>query len=99
MNIQLDKYRITSDNYNYTIEEKRVYSKDTFNKDGGLVNKAGAEYWATVGHYGSFSGLMEGLSETKLKRSDATSFVELARVAYGIKSDLQAITDAFKGLK
>lgn len=56
----------------------------------------GKPYLKPVGYYGTFDKLLKELHNTKIRKSDATSFEELAKDVKCIKEELKELSKKFR---
>ena len=85
MKIRINKkYSINSDSNSYTII---IHGKGK-NKKGQEINTETIE-----GYYTKFHFVLEGLIESKIKRSEATTLIELGRDVESIRKDIKNIND------
>jgi hypothetical protein len=86
-----DKYKITSDKYNYILQEKRQP-----NPNHHKTKNQNEVRWVDLGYYGKYSDLINALIEKEIKTSDVKNFNEIKilieSVARDISSKLESIS-------
>jgi len=82
VNIELGGYRITTDPYNWNLEERQ--------------GKDGKQRWEAVAFYSTLGGLLNGLAEIKVRQSNARTFEEIRDLLAEIHSEIGEIQKAFR---
>jgi hypothetical protein len=78
-----NKYRITSDKYQWTIQEKRT--------------RKGEDDWNSILYYGTFEHAINGLRELMVRLSDANTLTDALRDVENVTTQLsQAIPDTLR---
>jgi hypothetical protein len=65
-----DKYLITCDRYNWVLHHKMIREKDTFDRNGKLLNKAGSWYWNELGFYTKLDTMFNKIIRIEEEDSD-----------------------------
>jgi len=73
MEIDIDNFRITSDDRNFILQEKKKADKDTKSMVKGEI------YYTDLGYYGKLIHVINSLLTLKIKRSNITTLEELKR--------------------
>ena len=79
MNIKIGKYKLSSDENQYIVTEIKI------SKDG---KKAGNEYEANDTYHPTLVSALNNLIQRRLKKSDATTLIELKNDLESIKNEL-----------
>jgi hypothetical protein len=78
--INIGKYRITSDEYNITLQHREAKKKG---------DNIGEEYWVTDGYYRDLEYCCERLLDKRISRSDAKSVKELIACINQAKEEIR----------
>jgi len=98
MKIPIGKFLVETEGANYIITEKKKRLKDSTSVSE-IKYKKGDLYFADPSYYSTIESTLKGLLERKIKGSDATTLVELARIIEGFRQDINVIIDACKQIK
>ena len=89
MEVQIGKYKISTDKYNFVLEEE-ITPKRKRSESGGQP------YWVTLGYYPTLELACHNLMKCDIKDTDAS---DLEGVVTHITDSTEAITEAVKKLK
>lgn len=85
MKIKLSEdYQLTSDRYQYIIQERKVV------KAGKTKGK---EYWENIGYYKKLQTALECYIDMRVRTSDKNSLTELLAYSKEIKKEVAAIVE------
>lgn len=85
MKIKLsDDYQLTSDRYQYIIQEKKVVKKG---------KTQGTEYWDNIGYYNTLQGALDSYVNMRVRISDKNTLTELLAYLKEIKKEVIALVE------
>ena len=88
MNIRLSEdYQITSDKYQYMLQERKVPTKG---------ENIGKEYWDNIGYYNKLQTVLEDYVDMRVRTSNKNSVAELITYLKEIKKE---VTNMMKGVE
>jgi hypothetical protein len=84
MKIKLnDKYRVTSDKYNYILQEKKLPDPNHH-----FTIKSNEIRWVDVGYYGNIRHLINALLENEIKQSDVTKLEDIILLLRDVRESI-----------
>ncbi len=90
MNLNLDdRYRIVSDEYNFTLQKRTDPSRGPNTRRGKKLNKTGG--WKDVGYWQDLGQLLLSYSGQKLRASRVANMEEVYRLLETLRVEIRAI--------
>jgi len=90
MNLNLDdRYRIVSDEYNFTLQKRTDPKRGPNTRKGKKLNKRGG--WKDVGYWQNLGQLLLSYSGQKLRASRVASIEEVCRLLETLRAESRAI--------
>ena len=85
MEIKLhDDYRLTSDRYQYILQERKVPQKG---------KNIGKEYWDNIGYYSKLQNALDDYIDMRVKLSDVKSITEIINHLKELKKEVKDLME------
>ena len=85
MEIKLhDDYRLTSDRYQYILQERRISQKG---------ENIGKEYWGNIGYYSNLQIALDDYVDKRVKLSDVKSITEIINHLKELKKEVKDLVE------
>ena len=77
-------YRLTSDRYQYILQERKVPQKG---------ENIGKEYWDNIGYYSKLQNALDDYVDMRVKLSDVKSITEIISHLKELKKEVKALVE------